>query len=448
MEAALKKLRGEADISAQSIMARTASERLAAEIARINLAAMNDENAAKMRQAEIYKATTLAVAEASRAMDDFKRRMTDEISLSGGLSAAERVRRQTAIDFRDIRERTDLPTLRPADSEWRSQIKYSERARDLWTGWAGGLPEGFGAGISRFKLPDMNSIPLNASSPFPGGKTDLVGTAAAGASGRLASAFGGELDKLRQQVENARLGELWKPILNDAERAIEGNNRALNVQIETFGRSTFEVARATEAIRLENDIRRQGLEITDAMGKRIANLAEAQAAYSVKAEKQQETQRSLIESMDLVRSTTGDLIGSPLKAMMRGESAAEALKQTRLRLGDKLIDMGTSSITKGLFDSNGKAGGGLLGGLLGDLMGRSSTAMMNVSAGIVNVGGVGAIAGGIPAQVGDAGVLVPTDDPAALGEAIIELLRDPDRRIRWRRPVREHREILHAFGER
>ena len=41
---------------------------------------------------------------------------------------------------------------------------------------------------------------------------------------------------------------------------------------------------------------------------------------------------------------------------------------------------------------------------------------------------IGAIAGGIPAQIGDAGVLVPADDPAALGDAVVELLRDPTRR--------------------
>ncbi|MBK7977966.1 MAG: glycosyltransferase [Deltaproteobacteria bacterium] len=54
--------------------------------------------------------------------------------------------------------------------------------------------------------------------------------------------------------------------------------------------------------------------------------------------------------------------------------------------------------------------------------------------------------GGVPEQVEDGvtGLLVPPSDPAALGEAIVSLIRDPERRRRMARAGRER--ALEVFG--
>ena len=195
--------------------------------------------------------------------------------------------------------------------------------------------------------------------------------------------------------------EMWVPALDKAEKAIDANNAMLDVQRETFGKSTAEIASANEAQRLKNDLEAKGLDLESSVlakaNERIALLAKEAGVYAANKESVDKAQRKAVETSDFIRSTANDLISSPLLALAHHQNPMEALKAAGARLGDNLINQGTKSLTTSLF---GEMGTSMFGG------GKD----MEVSAGTVNInqgvlggllgGGGGGAGGGIGGLIG------------------------------------------------
>lgn len=392
--AQIREIKSLSEVAAASIMARTAAEKLAVEQERIRREALFDTTKAVTEAADKERARTIAIAEANKALDDFARKAKDEMSLSGASSPAERVRKQIEIEMRDLYERSNVL---PADGRWRSQVKLGDESR------AGNLFQP--SPISPFNTGPFGFLPLTEFTPNltrrqmmglgedPRRILDIAGPRPSGLPPR---GLPPDIEKIGKELEQSRLKDLWNPAFEDLAREIKANDRMLRANAEAFGKSTYEATRLTEAARLENMIKKQGLDVTEEMAEAIKKLSHEQAQYAVAAEQQARTQRQVIESMDFARSSLSDAFASPLKAMARGESPAKALQQSSMRMFDRMIDMSANSLISGILGPMGKAGGGLFGDLLGGLLGKGlqTAAVMNVNAGMVNLGGAGVLSGG------------------------------------------------------
>ena len=392
------------DLSGQSVTARTSSERLAIEQEKLRREAIYDTTRTNTLAAETERARTQAVAEATRAMMDYNRMVKDEAFTGGARTERDQFIRRMQLENRDLRERTDVL---PPNEQWRSQLKYSERAAPQQA-----IPNPFGD--------DMNgpfgTMPLGLSFKVKNDLTrrleEVIGEAAAPAAMAAARRSGGlppagiarELTVTRRAsgdapgpIDDARLAawdkNKFEQMIFDTNVGIEAQRKALEASTRTFGMSTEEIARNNEVVRLTNETIRIGIPLTEERRAAIEATAIAEGRLAAARERAQEQQQKLIQSMDFLRSSTNDLISSPLKALARGENAGKAFQQAGQRMGERMIDMGVGSITEMLLGKNGKAGGWMLGGLLG--LGDQNTANMQVTAGsVMIVGGVSGIGGG------------------------------------------------------
>jgi len=429
------------ELGARGVLARSASERLAIEQERILKEARLDGAKAATAAAESEKARTMALAEANRALRDYTRNARDEAFMGGALTDVERFRRQTQIEQRDLRERTDVlrdggagagPAVAGAQGlagEFRTKLEAliaaipgisitsgfrtnAEQARLYAEKPHLAAPPGrsnheFGlAADLRFATPEARAEAHRRAGEFgmrfpmghepwhiePVGARAMRG-AAAPLTVRGSSDAPGPVDDARV---SAFQDNLAKRLFFETEQAAGVAKRQLDATAATFGKSTYEIARQNEQIRLENDLRRAGVEVSAEHAAKIRELAEAEGLLAKRREEVAESQRRQIAAMDELRSSTTDLISSPLKAMARGESGSDALRQVGLRMGDKMIDAGSRGITETLFGKAGKGGGGIFGDLLGGLMGGGgmNAANMNVQAGnVVVTGGAGGLGG-------------------------------------------------------
>lgn len=393
LQDANKRITDLANVGAQAITARTAAERLAVEQERIRREAIYDTSRTNTVAAESERARTLAIAEANKALRDYRRSSADEAFLGGARTPLEEFRRRSQLEMRDLNERTNVL---PPNEQWRSQIKMGEdsRAGNLWNpsptspfgplGVYGVLPSGsFSQNLTKREMQGLEAIAasprfreLTVSPSKPVGSSDAPGP-----------------------VDDSRVANWIKnrteQLFFDTGREIEANSRMLKVNADTFGKSTYEVARATEAVRLENEIKRLGITDTSQYAEAIRRLSEQEGQLAAAREKNAERQRQVIETLDLARSGMSDALSSPLKAMIRGESPTKALQQSGMRLIDRSIDMVSNNLVKSLMGGMGKPGEGILGDLLGGLLGvgQRQTAMMNVNASVVNIGGAGTFGG-------------------------------------------------------
>lgn len=463
-------------LGARGVLARSASERLAIEQERILKEARYDAAKAATAAADAEKARTMALAEANRALRDYARNSRDEAFMGGAMTDVERFRRQTQLEQRDLRERTDIlrgasaPATEAAaqmasgfnavfgakiaelmtsfpDLRMTSGVRTEAEQRTLRAiyGTNGAAAPGnsrheagLAADFSGRNLPADQRAAVIAAAESMGLKVIASNHGAMHIEGpkewagrgatpvpltvRPASDAPGPVDQPRT---SAYITNLTNKLFHDTRVAAEAAQRQLDATADTFGKSTYEIARQNEAVRLENDLRRAGVTDMAAYADQVRQLAEAEGRLAQRREQVAEAQRRQIAAMDEVRSSTADLIGSPLKAIARGESGSEALRQVGLRMGDKMIDAGSRGISEVFFGKMGKPGGGLFGDLLGGLMGSGmTTASMTVQAGTVIVGspmdlpgasGGGGILGSLFKGVfgGGGGVGDPT--PAAMG---------------------------------
>ncbi len=138
--------------------------------------------------------------------------------------------------------------------------------------------------------------------------------------------------------------------------------RQLNPLINDYG---F----AAEKARMERDLltaaENAGKEITPQLRAEIAMLAEQYALAGAESAKLADEQDQLRESMEDMQELGKDVLGGFIQDMMNGQSAAESLKNALAKVADKLIEIGLSSVFKGLFPTGASSGGNFLQALFG-----------------------------------------------------------------------------------
>ncbi|PPQ34973.1 Prophage tail length tape measure protein [Rhodoblastus acidophilus] len=183
----------------------------------------------------------------------------------------------------------------------------------------------------------------------------------------------------RQRGDNDRLAaididQIRGPFVSATDSIME-MSRQTDLLRATFGKSAEEIAAANDVEKLRTQYLRAGIDETtlsgDALKKFNEYLAETgRRSLQVNRAKiaEEDRQQNVMGSYDLVRSSASDIMSSPLKAMMRGQNAGDAMREAVLRMNDKMFDKGVDLLMKSLLGKPGEMGG-LLGGGLGDLLG-------------------------------------------------------------------------------
>lgn len=178
-------------------------------------------------------------------------------------------------------------------------------------------------------------------------------------------------------VEQKRLAEIaalnrtaiTQPI-EEANRSLEAQARLLEVQAQTFGKSTREISAATKYQELLNTAVQNGITVSPKLAQSYQAIADATGRLAEATEKLQEAQQKVIDVMDNLRGASNDVFGGFASDIAKGNSAKQALSNLGGRLGDRLIGMGSGSITEGLFGRTGKPGGGMFGDAIGQFVGQ------------------------------------------------------------------------------
>jgi hypothetical protein len=134
-----------------------------------------------------------------------------------------------------------------------------------------------------------------------------------------------------------------------------------------------------------NNLRQLGAEATAAERAEVEALTTSIFEHNEAMKEWEKATEDAIGRMDEFRSSAKGI----LSAFVEGGPQAGLQAIT-----SRLTSLGEDLIIEGLFGATGKPGGGLFGGLIQDLLGgmpEKPVATMNVTAGVVNVGGVGAV---------------------------------------------------------
>jgi phage-related minor tail protein len=403
-----------AKLGAANLVARSAADKLAIEQERIRREAIFDTSKANTVASEVERARTLAVADATRVLSDYKRAAADENFLGGARTERDRYMRQLQIETRGLRE--GVGGLIP-DSEWRSQVKWSERAENLFKPAPispfGTLPTGISKNISLKRLNEAGGArPVDVTKDFG---PRLPRIAANNAPGPV------DTSRLENWDRN-KFGQM----MHDAEEAIKSQNRALETQIASFGKSTEEFARFNEQTRMQNDLARTGIPLTKDRADEIARIAEEYGRAAAAQERFRET----LASLNDMRAGFMDVGNSMVSAFMRGERGVKLLQAGVNSLTNSLQRMSMRMLDKALF-GNSDMSGGLLGSIFSSFMGGGGGITASANGNIFAGGNV------IPFARGGV-VSSPTLFPMANGaglmgeagpEAIMPLRRGPDGRL-------------------
>lgn len=197
---------------------------------------------------------------------------------------------------------------------------------------------------------------------------------------------------------------------------IRETNAGLDLQLANVGRTTAQIAVATEAQKLYNQAYREGGQLLlDKMKPAIDAYAEAMGKAAVR----QETFNRFLESMNFVRSGVGDFISTFASGMARGESAIKSMQNAMNGLLQSLIRFATNQLLIGLFGQQSQAGGGLLGGFFSSFLGGGRGAPMmlpGASSSNFALGGIMGPNGPIPLQKYSQGGVADRPQLALFGE--------------------------------
>lgn len=190
--------------------------------------------------------------------------------------------------------------------------------------------------------------------------------------------------------------------LDEANRALDSQNRLLAVNIATFGQSTDKVVAARTAQEMLNRYIEQGVPITEQMRRQVEDYARSFGKLALAEEEAEKRQRRVVEGMDDLRSTSS----SVFSAILHGKGA-----DVGRIVSDKLIDQASNNLSEILLGPKGKPGGGLFGGFFGGLFGGGaggSIATADIAAGVVNLSGGLGVGGGAGGLFGGSGTGAPS----------------------------------------
>jgi hypothetical protein len=154
--------------------------------------------------------------------------------------------------------------------------------------------------------------------------------------------------------------------LQQAKGQLEADNAMMRVLQESSGLAADKVAALVKQQELLNQYMLQGIPVTQEMALSIAELGQQAAIAAL----EQERFQRFVQTMDNIRSVSGNALGGFLSDLARGKSGAEALRSALSNVGQQLIQIGTSSFIESLFGRSGTAGrGSIFGNLLSSALG-------------------------------------------------------------------------------
>lgn len=162
-----------------------------------------------------------------------------------------------------------------------------------------------------------------------------------------------------------------KEKLNAYEREliqIDKRTKALQLEAEMVGKSTFEREKARASLELETAAKKANIPITDEMRRKIEESATGYANAKVKVD---EVRKALDAAQD-AQKFFGDAITDSLSDMIfNGAKAQDVMRKLAVEIGKAALQaalMGSGPLA-GIFGTAGVGGnaGGLIGGLLGGL---------------------------------------------------------------------------------
>lgn len=392
------------DLTVQSIMARTVTERTAAEVARLQI-----DSAFKLKETDEQRLIILGKiaemqAQANRSMQDAHRAAKDSASLAGLLSY-QRALKQIEIDTRNRTEQygvTGTSSALPASTAAANGLDNAFAAS--LKAMAAAIPgitttSGFRTYEQQAKLyaekPHL-AAPPGRSQHEKGRAADLAfaNEAARAEAHRRAGEFGltfplkdrarnpepwhvepiggrrggpandnGGLNKATEDLAKYTLQvEQVAGPLRDANMALDAQIALADRQAQTMSMSTGEIAAAAEAQRLLNEYGRAGVPITDQLRAGIDAYAQRAGAAAEYIKSVGEAQKALGDLNSLGKDTLKGFI-SDIRA---GKSGAEAFANALDKIASKLIDMAINDLFSKAFGGNGGSGlTSLLGGLFG-----------------------------------------------------------------------------------
>lgn len=180
----------------------------------------------------------------------------------------------------------------------------------------------------------------------------------------LASRAGEQAERARQdryrEYDQSRVAEM----VRDANNEIEQQNRLLDANVASFGKSTKEIAQARKEQELRIQAVRMGLPIDDELAQKFAEIARRAGEVAQRSEDVAKAQGKLVGAMDGVRSGARDLLGTFVSDLRNGQSASKSFEDAITKLADKLISVGLDKLIEGIFGETGKVGGGVGGGMI------------------------------------------------------------------------------------
>ena len=193
----------------------------------------------------------------------------------------------------------------------------------------------------------------------------------------------------QRQIEKRK--EL-KQTIDDLFASTDEQTKMMLLETSLMNANASERERSLTVARLEADLKRAGIPITDELRAAILRLAEArgiaasQEEAAVKSLQQlQDAEQVAIEQMDAFREGARDVLGGFVSDLRQGKTAAEALGNALANIGDRLLNSGLDILLDSLLGAQGsKPGTGLLGGLgsaLGSLLGPGRASGGSVQAG-------------------------------------------------------------------
>lgn len=186
------------------------------------------------------------------------------------------------------------------------------------------------------------------------------------------SAAGGAAARTRKPRANEYERETQQIVERTAAIRAETEAQAkINPLVNDFGHA---IAKARVEQELLSSAKKAGIEITPQLRAEIEQLSSAYAAAEVGSGELAEAQGKIVERAQEMAALREDALGGLIRDLAHGTSGADALSSALGKVGDKLIDMATSSLL------SPSGGGGLFSALFSGLTGGLGASAAPMSA--------------------------------------------------------------------
>lgn len=354
-------------IEIESIGARTLAEKAAVDVARERLALMGQQITASEEQAKVDQKLNEVLAQANRQVADNSRQVKNAAE-TAGLSGLALQKVQLDQEYKLLLEQAGTShtiTMRaPAPP---TPVAKGPPRLDFSMGPSAAEPQ-FDDGAIQ-----IGKVAAAASSAAPAMQTYTKTIVDGGNASQIAA---DKAQKWATIVENAT-----KPAIDNATKSIDAQGKMLDVQIATFGQSTGAIAAATEKQQLLNQFASEGIteasigsaayaKLSESIGGVARKTGEAATASEAFAEKQ----RTVIGTMDLMRSASTDALSTFADDLVQGKSAMQALGDATKNVLNDILRFAENSFVASLFGQSGTTGstslfGSGIAGFLGKLVG-------------------------------------------------------------------------------